>query len=77
MLSIHDQITHEMCDRLETTAIGLGLVRLLQDAKRFDEARMMLHALEDGVKPTKHCQKPCKRITRPAPSTRFTRIGAA
>ena len=35
MLAIHDQFTRQMRDRLETTAIGLGLVRLLQDAKRF------------------------------------------
>ena len=34
--------------RLKTTCIGLGLVRLLQDAKRFDEARTILYSLEDG-----------------------------
>ena len=43
MLAIHDQFTHEMRNRLETTVMGLGLVRLLQDARRFDEARTTLY----------------------------------
>lgn len=46
MLAINDHVTDQMCHRLETTTIGLGLVRLLQDAKRFDEARTVLYALE-------------------------------
>ena len=75
MLAIHDQITNEVSDRLETTAIGLGLVRLLQDAKRFEEARTMLSLLETGIEPAGHRQKPCKRLTRPASKT--IRIGAA
>ena len=62
MLAIHDQLTRQMRDRLQTTAIGLGLVRLLQDAKRFEEARTTLYMLEnefqDGSeRPSK---KPCK-----------------
>jgi hypothetical protein len=48
MLANHDQFTQEMCDRLKTTCMGLGLVRLLQDAKRFDEARAELVWLENG-----------------------------
>ena len=47
MLAIHDQFTRQMRNRLETTAIGLGLVKLLQDAKRFDEAKTILHSLEN------------------------------
>ena len=43
MLAIHDQSTQQTCDRLKTTCTGLGLVRLLQDAKRFDEARATLY----------------------------------
>ena len=62
MLAIHDQLTRQMRDRLETTAIGLGLVRLLQDAKRFEEAKTILYSLEnefqDGSERTS--QKPCK-----------------
>lgn len=50
MLSLHDHLTNQMCNRLETTCIGLGLVRLLQDAKRFDEAREVLHALENDFR---------------------------
>jgi hypothetical protein len=62
MLAIHDQLTRQMRDRLETTAIGLGLVRLLQDAKRFEEAKTMLYSLEnefqDGTE--RPSQEPCK-----------------
>ena len=48
MLAIHDQSTHPMCDRLQTAGMGLGLVRLLQDAGRTDEARETLSSLESG-----------------------------
>jgi hypothetical protein len=41
-----NQFTQQMRDRLETTAIGLGLVRLLQDAKRIEEARTTLNSLK-------------------------------
>ena len=78
MLAIHDHVTSQMCDRLETTCIGLGLVGLLQDAKRFDEAREALYSLENGVDSTKPNHKPRKRITRPASrSLRSARIYAA
>ena len=63
MLAIHDQFTQQMCDRLTTTCMGLGLMRLLQDAKRFDEARTTLHLLENGscnVESDKPRQKPYK-----------------
>ena len=72
MLAIHDHVTSQMCDRLETTSIGLGLMRLLQDAKRFEEARATLCLLEDGIQ----SDKPCKRITRPRSSATI-RIEAA
>jgi predicted N-formylglutamate amidohydrolase len=78
MLAIHDHVTRQMCDRLETTCIGLGLVRLLQDAKRFEEARTTLYALENGFQPAKPNHKPRKRTTRPASgSLRSARIYAA
>jgi hypothetical protein len=48
MLAIHDQFTRHMRKRLKVTGMGLGLVRLLQDARRFDEARTALFSLEDG-----------------------------
>src|ERR1022692_1657528 len=47
MLAIHDQLTRQMRNRLKTSAIGLGLVRLLQDAKRFEEAKTVLYSLEN------------------------------
>jgi len=48
MIATHDQITRQMRSRLKTAAMGLGLMRLLQDAKRFDEAKTTLHSLENG-----------------------------
>ena len=48
MVAIHDKFTPQMRNRLKTTGIGLGLVRLLQDARRFDEARTTLDSLENG-----------------------------
>jgi len=48
MLAIHDQITHELRSRLKTTVMGLGLVRLLQDAGLTEEARTTLYTLENG-----------------------------
>jgi len=75
MLSFHDHVTSPMCDRLETSSIGLGLVRLLQDAKRFDEARMLLYALESGFQSAK--AKPGKRTQKLHRLSRPTMIGAA
>jgi hypothetical protein len=67
MLAIHDQLTRQMRDRLQTTCMGLGLVRLLQDARRFDEARTTLYSLENGVQnveSAKPNQKPSNRLKR-------------
>jgi hypothetical protein len=52
MLAIYDcRFTHQMPSRLKTTAMALGLVRLLQDVGLTDEARTTLNSLEDGF----HC----------------------
>jgi hypothetical protein len=48
MLPIHDQFTHQMRNCLKASVMGLGLVRLLQDAGRTAEARATLHWLENG-----------------------------
>jgi hypothetical protein len=48
MLAIHNQFSRQMRNRLKTTGMGLGLVRLLQDARRFEEARTTLYSLEYG-----------------------------
>jgi hypothetical protein len=48
MLATHNQFTRQMRSHLKTIGIGLGLVRLLQDAKRFEEARATLYSLENG-----------------------------
>jgi hypothetical protein len=47
MLANHDQFSLQMCDRLKTTGMGLGLVRLLQRAGRNVEARTTLSSLEN------------------------------
>jgi hypothetical protein len=82
MLAIHDQFTHQNSDRLKTTCIGLGLVRLLQDAKRFEEAKATLYSLEtsfQGGESEMPSQRPSNRpnrITR-SRASRSTRIEAA
>ena len=48
MLANHDQFSQQLRNRLKTTGMGLGLVRLLQDARRFEEASTTLYALEFG-----------------------------
>ena len=48
MLAIHDPFTDQMRDDLKTSCMGLGLVRLLQDAKRLEEVRTTLYSLENG-----------------------------
>ncbi len=63
MLAIHDHFTHQMRNRLKTTGMGLGLVRLLQDAGLTEDARMTLSSLENGfqgVAKDEPRQKPCK-----------------
>lgn len=44
----HDQFTQQMRNRLKTIGLGLGLVRLLQDAGLTEEARKTLSSLENG-----------------------------
>jgi len=63
MLAVHDQFSYQLRTSLQTTAMGLGLVRLLQDARRFEEARTTLASLENGFqgaaeKPDKPSRKP-------------------
>lgn len=55
-------------DRLGFAVMGLGLVRMLQDVKRFEEAREVLYALEGpkgaADKSPKSTRRPCR--TRPS-----------
>jgi hypothetical protein len=65
MIATHDQFTRQTHNRLKTTSIGLGLVRLLQDARRFEEARTMFYSLENGFQGVaeesdKPSEQPCK-----------------
>ena len=48
MIAIHDQFTRQMQNQLQNTSMGLGLVRLLQDAGLTEEARTTLYSLETG-----------------------------
>ena len=45
----NDQLTHQMPNRHKTTAIGLGLVRLLMDAGRTEEAKATLTFLANDL----------------------------
>jgi hypothetical protein len=47
MCAIHDHATRQTRNRLKTAAMGLGLVRLLQDAGRAEEAKSTLSLLEN------------------------------
>jgi hypothetical protein len=49
MLAIHDRFSRRVRNRLKNIGMGLGLVRLLQDAGRIGEARTVLSGLENGV----------------------------
>ncbi len=48
MFAIHDQFTRQLRKHLKTSVLGLGLVRLLQDAGLIEEARSTLTALQNG-----------------------------
>jgi hypothetical protein len=77
MLAIHDQFSDQMRNRLKTTGLGLGLVRLLQDAGRFDEARTTLASLENRFKGVaqeskKPSQKPRRANRLKSVSRRFS-----
>jgi hypothetical protein len=49
MFAIHDHVNHGMRDHLKTAGMGLGLVRLLQDAGRAEEAKRTLRLLARGA----------------------------
>jgi hypothetical protein len=77
MLAIHDQFTHRLRNRLKTSVLGLGLVRLLQDAGRTEEARTTLSSLENGFRGAAEesgepSQKPCKANRLKGVSTIFS-----
>lgn len=65
MLAIHDQhdqFTPQMRNRLKTTGMGLGLVRLLLDAGLTEEARTTLSTLEiDFQRVTETSDKPSQK----------------
>jgi len=49
MYAIHDHFTHGTRQGLKTAGMGLGLVRLLQDAGRTVEAKTILCSLENAL----------------------------
>jgi hypothetical protein len=48
-ISPHDPSTEQMGNGLKTTAMGLGLIRLLLDARRTEEAKKMLCFLQHDL----------------------------
>jgi hypothetical protein len=56
----HDQLTHQMRNRLKTTRMGLGLVRLLLDLGLTEEVRTTLSSLQSGIQGVGEASdKPC------------------
>ena len=84
MTAIHDQFTRQMRSRLKTTGMGLGLVRLLQDAGLNEEARATLFSLENGfhgvvdksAKPIQAARK-TKRLKATSSSFSFMSMNAS
>jgi hypothetical protein len=67
MHAFHDQFSHQMRNRLKTTGMGLGLVRLLQAAGLIDEARTTLSSLENGFQGVALSKGPKTKKPRPMP----------
>lgn len=83
MRATHDQFSDHVRSRLETVGMGLGLVRLLLDAGRTQDARTTLNMLENGSQPAAKSnepgRKPCKmkRMKTVSRSVSATRRSAA
>jgi hypothetical protein len=63
VIANHEEFTGQMRNCFQTTAIGLGLLRLLQDARRFKEARSTLSCLKNlvqGIETDQQILKPSK-----------------
>ena len=52
-----DQITRQLLDRLKTTGVGLGLLRLQLDAEMTEEARTTLASLQNDFQLLLHGAK--------------------
>jgi len=78
MLAIHDQLdrfTPRIRNRLKTTSMGLGLVRLLLDAGRTEEARTTLASLQHGFQGVEEeAKKPGQKHRKVKRSKRVSRI---
>jgi hypothetical protein len=77
MLANHDCFTHQIRNRLKATSMGLGLVRLLQDAGLADEARTTLLSIEPGFQDlaqesNRPRQRPCNANRLTGVSGRFS-----
>jgi hypothetical protein len=77
MIAIHDHFTHQMRSHLKITGMGLGLVRLLQDAGLTEEARTTLFSLENGFQSAEEASdrashQLCKENRLKAVSRRFS-----
>jgi hypothetical protein len=66
MFANHDQFSDQMRNRLKTTGMGLGLVRLLQDAGLTAEVRTTLALLENGFQGVaEESYNPCQKLRKP------------
>jgi hypothetical protein len=61
MHAIHDAFTPQLRNRLQTSVIGLGLVRLLLDSGRTKEARTTLASLQNGYPSAQEAIRPLRK----------------
>lgn len=64
MFASHDQFTSQLRNRLQTAVMGLGLVRLLLDTRRTEEARAVLASLQNGFPSVQDATRPIRKRRR-------------
>ena len=65
MCANHNRFSPQLRNQLKTTVMGLGLVRLLQDAGRNEEARSTLLSLvKDSQAPGEKTEKPVRNARK-------------
>lgn len=64
MLAIHDSFGPQLRNRLQMTVMGLGLVQLLLDTGRTEEARTTLASLQNGYPSAQEAIRPLRKRRR-------------
>jgi uncharacterized protein HemY len=61
MLASHDSFSPELRHRLQNAVMGLGLVRLLLDTGRTQEAQSTLASLQNGYPSVQEALRPLRK----------------